>query len=337
MRAFVVTQPDTASVMEVEEPVAGPGEAVIDVQRVGVCGTDVAFFTGEMPLLHDGNAWYPMRLGHEWMGTVTAVGEGVDAGLLGKRVAGDTMLGCQQCDRCAAGYQHVCEHRFEVGVRGGKAGALAERICVPAFSLHVLPDSVDDALGALVEPSCNALRAVQNSGVRAGERLLVAGPGTIGLIAGMFGEALGAEVHFLGRSQASRAFAHDLGFANVWTAETLPDLPFHGVINATNTADTPAHAVDLVEPGRTVVFLGLSGEPGLVDSRIMVFNDVTAIGQLSGSPAMGDTVAAFADGSVDPRPLIAATIGLDELADVLAGGRPANAGPGPKIHIDPRR
>ena len=72
MRAFVVTAPGEAGVQDVDAPVARPGEVVIDVERAGVCGTDVEFFTGEMAYLHDGHAQFPVRLGHEWAGTVSA-------------------------------------------------------------------------------------------------------------------------------------------------------------------------------------------------------------------------------------------------------------------------
>ena len=122
MRAFVITGPGQAEVAEVPTPVAGPGEVVVGIERVGVCGTDVAFFTGEMPFLHDGNARYPMRIGHEWMGTVLSVGSSQDEGWLGQRVTGDTMLGCRKCVRCESGRQHLCDARLEVGVRGGKDG-----------------------------------------------------------------------------------------------------------------------------------------------------------------------------------------------------------------------
>src|SRR3954467_9212242 len=152
MRAFVVTAPGEAGVEDVPEPVAGPGEVVVEVERVGVCGTDVEFFTGEMQYLNEGLSRYPLRLGHEWCGTVTRVGPGVDAGWLGRRVTGDTMIGCGRCHRCLTGRQHVCDDRQEVGIRGDRPGALAERLAVPAGSLHALPDSVDAALGALVEP-----------------------------------------------------------------------------------------------------------------------------------------------------------------------------------------
>jgi threonine dehydrogenase-like Zn-dependent dehydrogenase len=118
MRAFVLTGAGRAGVEDVAPPVAEAGELVVDVERAGVCGTDVEFFTGEMAYLHQGHASYPMRLGHEWSGTVASVGPGVDESWLGRRVTGDTMLGCQRCERCRSGRQHVCENRQEIGIRG---------------------------------------------------------------------------------------------------------------------------------------------------------------------------------------------------------------------------
>ncbi|WP_329046276.1 alcohol dehydrogenase catalytic domain-containing protein [Amycolatopsis sp. NBC_01488] len=331
MRAFVLTGPRQGAVHEVPAPVAGPGEVVVDVERAGVCGTDVEFFTGEMAYLHQGHSAYPMRLGHEWAGTVSAVGAGVDAAWLGRRVMGDTMLGDRTCRRCRRGHQHTCENRQEVGIRGGRPGALAERLAVPAWSLHALPDEVDAVLGALVEPGGNALRAARATG--AGDRVLVSGPGTIGLLTGMFLRAGGAEVHVMGVDDG--AFARSLGFEHVWTRRSLPDLPFDAVVDATGAADLPALAVDLVEPAGRVVYIGLSGRPSRLDTRALVLKDVTAVGVLSASPGLADTIAAYAAGAVDPRPLVAATVGLGEVGAVLAGEyRP---GPGPKIHIDPRR
>jgi threonine dehydrogenase-like Zn-dependent dehydrogenase len=336
MRALVVSGPGEASVQEVPRPVAAPGEVVVDVERVGVCGTDVEFFTGEMAYLHQGHAAYPMRLGHEWAGTVAAAGEGVDPAWVGRRVTGDTMLGDGTCRRCRRGAQHVCENRQEVGIRGGRPGALAEQLAVPASSLHALPDAVEPALGALAEPGGNALRAAEAAAVGAGDRALVLGPGTIGLLVALFLRAGGAEVHVMGRSAHSLAFARDLGFEHAWTEADLPALPFDAVVDASNAAPLPALALDLVEPAGRVVYIGLAGEPSRIDTRTLVLEDVTAVGILSASPGLARTIDAFAAGVVDPRPLVAATVGLSEVAAVLAGERPPDAGPGPKIHVDPR-
>jgi D-arabinose 1-dehydrogenase-like Zn-dependent alcohol dehydrogenase len=152
----------------------------------------------------------------------------------------------------------------------------------------------------------------------------------------MFARAAGAEVHLLGRSAESLAFAQSLGFEHVWTADTLPAVPFDAVIEASNAAQLPALALDLVEPAGRVVYIGLAGNPSLVDTRMLALKDVTAVGILSASPGLASTIAAYASGAVDPRPLVAATVGLDQVGAVLAGRRPAGAGPGPKIHVDPR-
>ncbi|MFE5919357.1 zinc-binding dehydrogenase [Streptomyces sp. NPDC056468] len=335
MRAFVLTAPGAYEVQDLPAPVAAPGEVVVDVERVGVCGTDVEFFTGAMAYLHQGHSSYPMRPGHEWAGRVATVGDGVDRAWIGRRVMGDTMLGCGSCRRCLRGLQHVCEKRQEVGIRGARAGALAEQLAVPASSLHALPDSVDAVLGALVEPGGNALRAAQAAAPRAGDRVLVLGPGTIGLLVALFLRAAGAEVHLLDRPGHSPALAHALGFARLWDEGSLPDLPFDAVVDATNAAHLPQKALELVEPGGRVVYIGLAGEPSRIDTRALVLKDVTAVGILSASPGLDATIRAYASGAVDPRPLVAATVGLDEVGPVLAGGRPEGAGPGPKIHVDP--
>jgi threonine dehydrogenase-like Zn-dependent dehydrogenase len=337
MRAFVITGPGRAEVVEVDEPAPGPGEVVVDVQRAGVCGTDVEFFTGEMSYLHSGEAAYPMRIGHEWSGVVSQVGDGVDAAWLGRRVTGDTMLGCSACERCRAGRQHLCARRYEIGIRNGWPGALAAKLPVPERALHALPDAVDPALGALVEPGGNALRAVRAAGLVPGERLLITGPGTIGLLAALIAAADGLEVHLLGKAGDSPVFAHSLGFRNVWTAETLPDIRFDAVLDASNGMSLPALALDVVEPGRRVVYIGIAGEPSLVDTRLIALRDLTVVGVLSASGGLAGTIDRYAAGAVDPRPLVAATVGLADAVAVLSGDRDPSWGPGPKIHIDPRR
>lgn len=332
MRAFVISGPGNAGVEEVAEPVAAPGEVVVDVARAGICGTDMEIYTGEMQYLHEGAATYPMRVGHEWAGTVTALGDGVDASWLGRRVTADTMLGCQECRRCRDGRQHVCDLRGELGIRGGRAGALAERVAVPAFALHALPDAVDDTAGALVEPGGNALRAVRGARLRPGDRALVLGAGTIGLLAAMFAREAGAEVHLVDRSERSLGFARQLGFLDASLQAELPGLPWDAVIDASTAAALPATAVDLVEPGGRVVYIGLASAPSLLDTRVLALKDVTAVGVLSASGGLEGAISAYAAGTVDPRPLVAAAVDLEDLAPVLAGERPPGAGVGPKVH-----
>ena len=107
MRAFVVSAPRTASVDEVAAPEPGPNDLLVAVERVGICGTDVELYTGQMAYLDQGITHFPLRLGHEWTGTVVATGAAANEHWIGKRVTGDTMLGCGHCRFCLAGHVHV--------------------------------------------------------------------------------------------------------------------------------------------------------------------------------------------------------------------------------------
>ena len=126
MRALVITEPGSARVEDVEVPVPGAGQVVVDVRRAGICGTDVELFTGQLAYFAQGKTGFPLRPGHEWCGVVSALGDGVDSGWLRARVTGDTMLGCGRCPRCLAGRGHVCADRREVGTIGLLSTAFAQ-------------------------------------------------------------------------------------------------------------------------------------------------------------------------------------------------------------------
>ena len=335
MRAFVITEPHIGSVIQVNEPVVGEHDLLVAIERVGICGTDVEFFNGDMAYLQSGHAKYPLQLGHEWCGRVIEIGSQVDEKWRGKFITGDTMLGCQRCERCTSGYQYLCHDRDEVGIRNGYPGALAERLVIPEFAAHVLPDDLDPALGAMVEPTGNALRSVDATGLSQCERLFIFGPGTIGLLCALIAQSRGIEVHLIGIEDRSLEFARQFGFAGVHHINSIPQLPVHGIIDATYNNAVPALALDLLEPGRTVVFIGIAGTPSMIDSRVLVLKDLKAIGILSASPGVAGAIALLSSGAIDPRALIASVVSLEESADVLAGKRPGAVGDGPKIHIKP--
>ena len=130
MRALVIDGPRSAWVREVEVPRPAAGQVMVDVHRVGICGTDVELFTGELAYFEQGKSRFPLRPGHEWCGVVSTVGTGVDEAWRGARVTGDTMLGCGRCNRCRAGNGHVCADRHEIGITAWP-GALADKLLVP--------------------------------------------------------------------------------------------------------------------------------------------------------------------------------------------------------------
>jgi len=339
MRALVVTAPGEASVREVPDPVAAPGQLLVEVERVGICGTDVELYTGEMAYIEQGHTSFPIRLGHEWTGRVIAAGDAADEEWLGKRVTGDTMLGCGHCEYCRAGRHWVCQNRFEVGIRDGWAGALAERMLVPTRFAYDIPERVSVTAAALVEPAGNSLRAVRAANVAPGQRVLVLGSGTIGLLAAQFALAAGAEVHIGGVRKGSLALAETLGVGHTWQLDDLgasASDQFDAVIEATSNKAMPALSVRLAKPAGRVVYIGLSSAPSLVDTRDIALKDITAVGILSASPGLAGAIEHFADGSVVPDPIVSEVVALEDVPDRLEGRRGADAGPGPKVHVDPR-
>jgi threonine dehydrogenase-like Zn-dependent dehydrogenase len=113
----------------------------------------------------------------------------------------------------------------------------------------------------------------------------------------------------------------------------MPELPWNSVIDCSNAASLPAKALDLVEPAGHVVYVGLAGSPSVIDTRTLVLKDVTATGILGASQALDGAIDAFATGAVDPRPLVAATVTLEDVAAALSGERLPESGAGPKVHV----
>ena len=338
MRALVVTAPRQAAVVEVDDPVASPGELLVEVERVGICGTDVELYTGEMAYHDQGVTHFPLQLGHEWTGRVVAVGSAEDESWLGRRVTGDTMLGCGHCDYCLSGHHHVCPDRFEVGIRDGWPGALAERVLIPTRYAYAIPESVSLAAAALVEPGGNSLRAARAAAIEPGHRVLVLGSGTIGLLAALFARAEGAEVHIAGVREGSLELARSLGVHSTLRLDEIGDREneYDSVIEATSVETMPSLAVRLAKPAGRVVYIGLSSTPSLVDSRHIALKDITAVGILSASPGLAGAIQSFAAGAVVPDGLVSEVIPLDDVPSRLEGRRGATAGPGPKVHVDPR-
>jgi len=333
MRALIIDGPRSARVAEVEAPVPAAGQVVVDVHRVGICGTDFELFNGELAYFAQGKSRFPLRPGHEWCGVVSAVGAGVAEAWHGARVTGDTMLGCGHCRRCRAGNGHVCADRHEIGIMGWP-GALAGKVLVPATSLHRLPDAVDDRAGALVEPGGNAQRAAAAAQAGPGKRILVCGPGTIGLLTAAFGHAAGAEVHVLGLDTRSSELAAKFGASQYWTADDPPTGTYDAVVDCTSDPAVPASLLTLVEPAGRVVYIGISPEPSRIDTRDLALNDLTAVGILGASAGLATAIEHYADGRVAPGDLVQIVVGLEGAAEALAGRlRPE---PGIKIHIDPR-
>ncbi|MDN5805239.1 MAG: alcohol dehydrogenase catalytic domain-containing protein, partial [Microlunatus sp.] len=336
-RALVLHGPRDARVDRVAVPQPALGELLVRIELAGICGTDGELAAGTMAYFARGLTHFPLRPGHEWTGTVVAAGSASEGLWVGCRVVGDTMLGCGTCPACRGGRHHVCRQRREVGITDGWLGALSEYAVVPTRFAHYVPDSVAAEAAVLVEPGANALRAVRAAESRPGSTLLILGDGTIGLLAALFAVDAGAEVTVCGLRPDRLALAGRIGARHTLTTDTASQLPrssYDAVLDATDDSASPASALDLVRPGGRVALIGLAERSSTIDTRDLVLSDVAAVGILSGSPALADTLRAYASG-LDPTPVVGDIIALTDVPVRLAGL--TSSGPGPKTLVDPWR
>lgn len=187
MQAIQFAEPKQMRVIDIPEPPApGPGDAVVRVARVGVCGTDYSGYLGKMPFFS-----YPRIPGHELGVEVVAVGDGVTNVKVGDRAAVEPYINCQRCYSCARGHSNCCENHQTLGVHVD--GGLRKLFTVPARKLHVSAQLTYEQL-ALVETLGIGLHAINRAAPRADETVFVIGAGPIGLSVIEFAKLAGARV-----------------------------------------------------------------------------------------------------------------------------------------------
>ena len=202
MKALICDEPGRLSVISRPEPVAAPGEVLVRIRRVGICGTDYHIFQGNQPFLE-----YPRVMGHELSGTVESAPEG--GGLTaGQGVYVVPYLSCGACLACRRGLTNACQTIAVLGVH--RDGGMTELLALPARNvIPVGAISLDDA--AMIEFLAIGAHGVKRGSITAGDRVLVVGSGPIGMSAIIFAKARGAHVTVMDTREDR------LGF----TAETL--------------------------------------------------------------------------------------------------------------------
>jgi L-iditol 2-dehydrogenase len=307
----------------------GPGQVALDVAGVGICGTDLHIWLGHY------DAVPPVTLGHEVCGRVAGIGEGVDAGWLGARVAVETYYStCGRCAYCRGGRPNMCAQRRSLGTHAD--GGMAPRLVLPAHNLHRVPDDVDDFAATLSEPlACVCHSLLDPPAVSAGDRVLVVGPGSIGLVAAQVARACGGDVTVRGtpRDGARLALAEQLGFATEDGRDGLHDVD--AVIECSGAEGGIAHALGALRRGGTLVQMGLRGGPVTLPWDLICFHELRVTAGFASTPtswrrAMGLLHA----GEVAFPPLVTDVVGLRGWRDAFEATRAAD---GVKYVIDPRR
>ncbi|MFL0240380.1 2,3-butanediol dehydrogenase [Mycobacterium sp. SMC-17] len=348
MRAAVYYGPNKVSVEDVAIPTPGPGQVQLQVGFNGICGTDLhEYYAGPIfvptqphPLTHQE---LPLTLGHEFSGTVTAVGAGVTDWREGDRVAVEPIYKCDHCGPCAAGNYNVCQ---QIGFHGLMSdGGMAEYTVVPTNMLHRLPDNVSLELGALVEPMSVAYHAATLGDVKPGDTAMVfgAGPIGIGLWFALRGKGL-QEVFVVEPSPTRRAAIEALGAVTL--DPTVSDVPgfiadhtygagADAVYDAAGVTPAVETALACVGSRKPMVSVAIYEKPLQTPLLNLVMNESRIQGSLCYTGADFEAVIALmAQGAYDTSGWVAQI----PIGDVVSEGFEAlHAGNKMKVLVDPTR
>jgi threonine dehydrogenase-like Zn-dependent dehydrogenase len=308
-RALVVQQPGSIGIERRPELEPGPGEVVIRPAYCGVCGTDLELISGEVDAAY---VRYPLTLGHEWSGTVEAVGPGVEAVKPGERCVAECIVPCGRCARCAAGETNVCETYDELGFT--REGGASDQVLVPARLVHRLEPGVSLLDAALVEPSSVVLRALEKAKPASGSQVLVVGDGTIALLAAhLVGLWEPAAVAMAGRRPEQAELAASVGVGDFVTDDHV-DGTFDLAIEAAGVPEAAITTIKAARRGGTVVLLGLppSGRSLELPADLLVNNDLTIVASFGyTSGAWGRMVGLVNERRVRPGRIVTHRIPLE--------------------------
>jgi threonine dehydrogenase-like Zn-dependent dehydrogenase len=323
MKAVVWLGPRRMELQNEPEPQPQPGEVILRVDAVGICGSELSGYLGQNSLRIP-----PLVMGHEFAGIIAAVGTGVSDLATGDRVTVNPLSSCGVCASCRLGLGNLCPKRQIIGIH--RPGAFAELVTAPATSCTKLPDGLSMVAGSLAEPLGCGVRAARIGAVGAGSRVLVLGVGTIGLMCIAAARKAGGSVTLAADPNTGR-----LQTAAQWGAENLCDtraddpaevsrrltdgLGVDVAIDAVGTDTTRRVAVRAVRPGGIVVLVGLHEAESPFEANYIVRSEIRLAGSFAYTQAdFGTAVTMLADGDVTPATSWLQERNLEECGDSFA-------------------
>ncbi|MFD8705984.1 zinc-binding dehydrogenase [Kitasatospora sp. NPDC059648] len=310
-----------------ESPSPGPGQVEIAPAYVGICGTDLHIFHGDM----DARVAAPAVIGHEMSGLIVRVGAGVEGWSPGDAVTVMPLRWDDSCPACQAGHRHICQHLDFIGI--DSPGAMQQRWTVPATTLVRLPDSLPLDRAALVEPTAVAVHDVGRAQVRDGEKAVVVGGGPVGVLIALVARAAGADVRVVEPSPHRRRIAEELGLAawdpgtdvipelvRQWTGDAGADVAFE-VSGAQGGVDT---AVEVLGVRGRLCLVAIHARPREVNLHRFFWRELTLVGaRLYDRSDFEKAVTLVADGMIPAERLISKVVPLTEAPtafEALEGG-----------------
>jgi 2-desacetyl-2-hydroxyethyl bacteriochlorophyllide A dehydrogenase len=331
MKALVLSAPKKISLETLPDPTPGPDDAVVQVEYAGICGTDVELFINDLLHYKAGYAKLPIVPGHEWSGTVVAVGSNVKHLKSGDRVIAQVHIGCGTCRFCKADRANVCRDRREVGIIN-QNGGFAQFAKVPATNLHKSADLPFDH-SVLSEPTAVVLNACKLARIAHPDNVLIIGAGPIGLLAVQCAKAVGAAtVTVIDRSAERLKLAQSLGADTLWNSadfkseeviergQAITDgYGFDVVMECAGAGSIFPHLIPaMARLGRLVVVGCFSEQRPAINPDHLIQGERMLIGAIGGGNSYGDAVKLIAEGKIKAPVLVTHRVPLAEGPALLA-------------------
>jgi (R,R)-butanediol dehydrogenase/meso-butanediol dehydrogenase/diacetyl reductase len=329
MKAAVWHGKNDLQIEEVPEPFPEKDEIKIAVESCGICGTDIGEYLHGPVLIKEG----PVILGHEYAGTIVAVGEEVEGFSIGDRVTALNVRSCGKClDDCKVKNSmglgkkmELCEHMELTGLTS--PGAFAEYLCIPAYIAVRVGEGLSGEDGAMINPLSIGIHASKRGKLALGESVVVIGDGTIGQLTLQTCLATGVQAAFLVGEQPLRLnIARECGATEVFDYHSedikeaimeklggrLPEITFDCV----GTQTSLQSAIDLVAKGGRVMLVGIYDHPCQLDFKHVVVQEKNLMGVLAQDFEDYEIASALiSQGKVKSEPLITARIRLEDMVE----------------------
>ena len=321
MKAAVIKAVGEVAVVSVDDPTPGPLDVVVKVAACGLCGTDLHILQGEFaPTL-------PVIPGHEFAGTVAAVGGEVTGLAEGTPVAVDPSLYCYKCHYCRIGRNNLCENWAAIGV--SQAGGAAEYVAVPAANCVRLPADMAVADATLIEPLSCAVRGYDVLRSQLGAHVLIYGAGTMGLMMLELAKRVGAvSVDVIDVNASRLVVARQLGCTSAVTSADELERPYGWelVVDATGNAAAIQDGLGRVGPGGTFLQFGVAdyAARATIEPYRIYNKEITITGSMAVLHSYERAAELFAARVLDPQVFITDRLPLGQYAEALdrfkAGG-----------------
>src|SRR5262245_49114716 len=317
MKAVIVDEPGKFHVDVVLDPECGPKDVVVKVGACGICGTDIHIIDGEFPPTK-----YPIIPGHEFGGTVVAVGQDVTGVKIGDRVGVDPTLNCGECYFCQRGMANLCERWNAVGVT--TIGGFAECVAVPERTVYPLPDGMDFSEAALVEPVSCVVHGFHMLQPRVGDSYLIYGAGPMGLQNAQIARFNGASVVAIvdinpKRLDIARSFGFDVLGTSLDEVRHVAPRGFDNVIEATGKTKVAERAIDAVIRRGKLLLFGVCppGETAAYDAFKIYNQEITILGTMAVLNSYGPAIDVITAGAIDAKKMVTHTFPIDQFAEAI--------------------